>query len=361
MSQFGKFFALILFILCSMSVYAESQGVWLSETHDFGAFDEDLGTVYCDFRLVNTGDEPIAVINARANCGCTRPEYSREPVAPGDTLVIHVGFDAKGRPGRFTKYINVDLTGNPKRSSLTIKGTVIGAQNTLKSRFPVEVGPMKLRGNMIAFGEVSKGHTSGRYMEGYNASADTLRPVVKESPGYISVIVEPSAVPPGDRFVISTIFHSEKAKMWGLVTDSLTVAPSVSSPESTKIETVAIITEDFSKLSAKERENPPSIDIEPVAIDLKKISRNDGVIKRTFTITNKGKSPLAIRRIYSPERSVEIKIKNDKIKPGKSEKVEVIVTPSLIGDTELLNARMTIISNDPSHPSTIVRAVAEIK
>ncbi|WP_290452762.1 DUF1573 domain-containing protein, partial [Duncaniella muris] len=69
---------------------ADGQGIWLEQKHDFGAFDEDLGTVYCDFRLINASDEPIAIISARANCGCTKPEYSRDPIAPGDTAVIRV-------------------------------------------------------------------------------------------------------------------------------------------------------------------------------------------------------------------------------------------------------------------------------
>ena len=67
------------------------------------------------------------------------------------------------------------------------------------------------------------------------------------------------------------------------------------------------------------------------------------------------------RGISCPDKAVEVKLKNDKIKPGKKEKVEVTVTPSLIGDTELLNARINIVANDPLHPSTMVRVVAEVK
>lgn len=50
-----------------------------------------------------------------------------------------------------------------------------------------------------------------------------------------------------------------------------------------------------------------------------------------------------------------------KIKPGKSTGVEVTVNPAEISDTELLNARITIISNDPLHSSRIVRVVGEVK
>lgn len=356
-----RFIAAALFVASATAANADGSGIWLEQKHDFGAFDEDLGTVYCDFRLVNASDEPIAIINARANCGCTKPEYSRAPIAPGDTAVIRVGFDPKGRPGRFVKYINVDLDSNPKRSSLSIQGTVIGASNTLKSRFPVSLGPMKLRSDIISYGNIYKGQTTGQYLECYNASADTLRPVVVSKPDYINVIMEPAEVPPGDRFVLSTVFHGDRVKTWGLVTDSMTIALAKNSPERMKIETVAIIAENFSKLSAKEREEAPVIDTDETAIDLSRLSRSEAPLQRSFTIVNKGKSPLLIRRIYCPDPAVSVRLKNDKIKPGKSEKVEVTVNPALIGDTELLNARINIIANDPDHPSTMVRVVAEVK
>lgn len=356
-----KLFTFIAVSVVSLSAAAEGKGVWLETKHNFGAFDENVGIVYCDFQLVNVGDEPLAIISARANCGCTRPEYSIDPVAPGDTAVIHVGFDPKGRPGRFVKYINVDLDCDPLRSSLSIQGTVIGASNTLKTRFPYSVGDMKLRSLTIPYGAVEKGRTPGQFLEGYNASADTLRPVVKDVPDYIKIIVQPAAVPPGEQFILSTIFNSDQCKQWGIVTDSFEVYPSADATEGAKIETVAILNEDFSKLTPEQLRDAPIIETSVTAIDLKKLQRIDCPVKRKFTIENLGKSPLIIRAITCQDKAVSINLKNDTIKPGKKETVEVSVTPSLVGNSNLLNARINIVANDPNHPSTMVRVVAEVK
>lgn len=76
---------------------------WLSSVHDFGAFDEDDGIVSCEIPYVNSGDSPLLLTGARASCGCTTPQISREPLAPGDTAAIVVSFDPTGRPGRFSK------------------------------------------------------------------------------------------------------------------------------------------------------------------------------------------------------------------------------------------------------------------
>lgn len=351
----------ILAAAASVAAVAGPHGRWLEKEYDFGAFNEDLGTVYCEFHIVNDGDEPMAIVGARANCGCTKPTFSNKPIAPGDTGVITVGYDATGRPGRFVKRISVDLDADPKRSNLTITGTVIGTSNTLKGRFPVDVGAMKLREATIAYGDMVKGKTTGKYIEGYNASAETMHPVVTGVPPYLNVLVQPADVPPGEQFVISTVLHSDRIKDWGILTDSFNIAPGPDSPDSQKIETIVIIKEDFSDMTAEQMAQAPVIAIEPTSIDLGRITRNSAPIISRFTITNNGKSPLIIRSIKSPDPSVTIKIKHDKIKPGKSETVTVTVDPTVIGDTELLNARITIISNDPLHPSRIMRLVGEVK
>lgn len=338
-----------------------AENKWVSKTHDFGAFDENLGTVYCEFKLVNTGTEPLAITGVRANCGCTRPEFSREPVAPGDTAVIRVGFDPKGRPGRFSKRINVDCSADPTRSVLTITGTVIGSSNTLRSRYPIEVGPVRLRTSTIAYGKVLKGETMGQYIDAYNTSSDTLRPRVEGAPKYLRVIVQPAVVPPGEQFILSTILHSNQIREWGVVTDSLMFYPDAKATEGRKVETVAIVEEDFSRLTPEQMAKAPMIDTDITAIDLERLSRSDKPVKEKIIITNRGKSPLTIRAVTCPDPAVEVNLKERTIKPGKSARVDVTVTPSRITPrSELLNARINIISNDPLHPSTMVRVVAEI-
>lgn len=354
-----------IFVAASLSAAVAlpvaAENVWLSKRHDFGAFDENVGTVYCEFKLVNNGTEPISITGARANCGCTRPEYSTKSVAPGDTAVIRVGFDPKGRPGRFSKRINVDCSGDPRRTALTITGTVIGSSNTLKSRYPVETGPVRLRSATIAYGKVLKGETMGQYVDAYNASADTLRPRVEGSPKYIHAMIQPKVVPPGEQFIISTVLHSNESKGWGVVTDSLMFYPDAGSRTGKKIETVVILEENFSKLTPEQRMKAPLLDTSETALDLGKVSKGDSPIKRTFEISNRGKSPLVIRAISCPDAAVDVRLGERSVKPGKSAKVDVTVTPSRIKSDELLNARINIIANDPQHPSTMVRVVAEVK
>ena len=55
------------------------------------------------FQFVNSGDEPLLILSAKGSCGCTVPEWPNEPILSGETGVILVTFNSKGRSGAQTK------------------------------------------------------------------------------------------------------------------------------------------------------------------------------------------------------------------------------------------------------------------
>ena len=92
-------------------------------THDFGKFAEKSPVVSCVFTFQNVGDAPLVINQAIASCGCTVPEYTKEPVQPGQKGELKVTYNGKGkRVGRFSKTITVHCNGNPEIIRLTIEG-----------------------------------------------------------------------------------------------------------------------------------------------------------------------------------------------------------------------------------------------
>ncbi len=92
------------------------------DLHDFGTISKgDNGST--EFTFKNTGKEPLIIANAQGSCGCTVPQWPKEPIAPGATSSIKVTYDTK-RVGAFTK--TVTITSNAQTSSkiITIKGVV---------------------------------------------------------------------------------------------------------------------------------------------------------------------------------------------------------------------------------------------
>ena len=83
--------------------------------HDFGYIKEDGGSVSCEFEFTNTGNKPLLIIDAVPSCGCTRPEYPKRPIAPGDTGIIKVEYQPLGRTGAFKKDIRVNTNGKEKK------------------------------------------------------------------------------------------------------------------------------------------------------------------------------------------------------------------------------------------------------
>ena len=78
--------------------------------------------VYYTFEIVNTGKTALKLDDVHASCGCTTPEWSRDPIAPGATAKIKVGYNAAAE-GPFEKTITISYNANQSKI-LKIKGTV---------------------------------------------------------------------------------------------------------------------------------------------------------------------------------------------------------------------------------------------
>ena len=118
---------LIIAVVGSTTVLAQKESVaavkFKETVYDFGIFPEEAGDVSHTFKFSNTGKGILIVQNVQASCGCTAPSWTKEPIPPRGKGDIEVTYKATGRPGAFTKTINV--TTNVGTEVLTIKGEVI--------------------------------------------------------------------------------------------------------------------------------------------------------------------------------------------------------------------------------------------
>ena len=72
---------------------------------DFGKIAQGKPVTHI-FEVVNIGNEPMAIENVQASCGCTTPEWSKDLFAPGAAQQITVGYNASAE-GPFEKSITV--------------------------------------------------------------------------------------------------------------------------------------------------------------------------------------------------------------------------------------------------------------
>lgn len=326
---------------------------WLATEHDFGAFDEDDGKVYADFKFVNDSETPLRIEQVRSSCGCTVPQYSKAVVAHGDTATVTVAYNPSGRPGRFSKTLRVKLS-DDSTETLLIKGVVIGSQNTLRSRYPIVDGPIRLHGDMVTFGAVKSGRIKSQFFEVYNTSREAIAPYWSNIPKYLRVTTVHDTIPPGERGVYSFVLAPVKSTPYGILTDSLTFNVPGEAPLS--IEIAAIVEEDFSNLTEKQRADAPVITTDTDRLDFGEFSSSDKPMTLRFRVTNLGKNELIIRRLHTSEPGITVKASFSKLKKGKSGTVKVTFDPSQFSGT-LLNSRLQVITNDPARPLTTVRLI----
>lgn len=82
-----------------------------------------------EYKFKNTGKEPLIISNAKGSCGCTVPDWPKEPIPVGGSGSIMVEFDSKNKTGNQTKQVTVIANTDPPQSIIYIKGEVIGDPN----------------------------------------------------------------------------------------------------------------------------------------------------------------------------------------------------------------------------------------
>ncbi len=91
--------------------------------HEFGTIKEGEKVSYT-FKYKNTGNNPLILEDVRPSCGCTLPEWTKDPIAPGGEGLIKVVYNSEGRPGEFHKTITVIANTAAEVVLLKIQGKV---------------------------------------------------------------------------------------------------------------------------------------------------------------------------------------------------------------------------------------------
>ena len=120
-----KKFLGVLALVVGFAFQSNAQGAikFKAEKHDFGKIVEGTQASY-SFEFTNIGKAPVVISNVQPSCGCTTPEWTREPIMPGKTGKVTASYNSAGRPGNFNKTITVVNNGEVSQIILTIQGSV---------------------------------------------------------------------------------------------------------------------------------------------------------------------------------------------------------------------------------------------
>lgn len=106
-----KKFSLFLFLAVAVTTSAQSPAgaviTWERPTHDFGDVVQGEKVEHT-FKFTNTGNQPLVITNVQVTCGCTTPKgWERDPIEPGASSEITLGFNSTGKYGRQKKVVTI--------------------------------------------------------------------------------------------------------------------------------------------------------------------------------------------------------------------------------------------------------------
>lgn len=117
---------LVLTGLAVISAKDKAEITFNQTSHDFGTIKANDGAVSAVYEFTNTGTAPLTIITVtNGGCGCTKPSYPKQPIAPGKKGEIKITFQPRGRSGEFNRSVKVKTNASAGRKTLTFNGVIV--------------------------------------------------------------------------------------------------------------------------------------------------------------------------------------------------------------------------------------------
>ncbi len=348
------FLGLIAF-LCFTVVEAQNSKPAFSfnETlHNFGEIQEENGKVSYQFDFTNTGGQPIVIHNVRASCGCTSPEWTKQPIAPGGKGYVKATFDPSNRPGNFNKTITVTANTETPNTVLRITGKVLPRPKTIEDEYPRELGSIRLKSTHISFTRIEPQGKKSEEVEIINTSEEPVKIGFERVPDHITIKAVPETLAAGAKGKLVATYDAAKKNDWGFVYDQIFVAFNDKVDYKNRISVNANIQEDFNTWSEDQKANAAKINVDNKIFDFGSIKQGD-LAKHTYYITNTGKSNLIIRKVKASCGCTAITPEKTVIAPG--EKTSIKAEFNSRGKSGRQNKSITVITNDPLASNILLR------
>lgn len=360
-----KLFILLSILIISFSVSAQPFMKLSASEHNFGTFKEEAGKQTFDFLVTNTGNAPLVIQNIVASCGCTTPEWTREPIPAGGKGKITAIYDPQGRlPGQFDKTLSVYTNSKPEIVVLRILGEVIAREKTIEELFifpvPNDAPKVRFESNQLAFTNIKKTEKKIRVMQIINPSAEPVKVEFDQLPPHLQLKANPETLKPGQKGIIEGTYDATKNNSWGNVSDMIKIKLNGQIQENVYYYVSANLVEDFSSLSKEDLENAPVFKLAETTVDLGKVPGSTAK-EVEFRFTNAGKTDLILRHVKSTCgcTAVQQGQQGVGIKPGQSSSIKAVF------NTGTYKGKVTkaiyVYTNDPKNSEVVLMLNAEVE
>jgi len=354
----------IIFLICFSTflspLYSQTVQPKISfqeTSHNFGNLKEADGKVTHQFEFVNTGGSDLVIQSVRSSCGCTAPRWTREPVPPGGKGYVAATYNPAGRPGRFSKYVTVISNSNPGSVRLTITGEVEPKPRTIEDDYRYVMGPLRLKSNHLAFGNLKNTAKGEKRLEVVNNSDKDLEIAFQRVPKHVSISAIPSKLKPKEKGFIVASYDAPLRNDWGFVIDRMNLNINGVTERNYSLVISANIEEDFSAMSAEQLAKAPVLRVDDPEFQFGKISQGEKV-EHIYVLSNSGKSDLHIRKVKASCGCTAVQPEKNVIAPGESVNIKTVFNSA--GKLGNQNKTVTIITNDPKKSKMILWVKGEV-
>ncbi|MDR1171254.1 MAG: DUF1573 domain-containing protein [Bacteroidales bacterium] len=346
----------VLLLLVAFSLSAQPKIAFDKTQHNFGKVNEGDGAASYDFTFKNSGTAPLIIQDVKTTCGCTTPEWTRQPILPGATGFIKVSYDVKGRPGAIDKMITVHSNSLSSPTSLRIIGEVIPVERHPSEAFRYTAGTIRLDDMHVAFNRMYSYEKPALVVTAYNPGPDIVKIAFIDLPAYIKTEVTPATIKKGEKATIKLTYDAARKNDWGFVSDRISMILNDNKAKDYKLTVTATIEEDFSRWTAAQLQNAPAVSLDRQVIEAGKIKKGE---KKAYQVklTNNGKSKLSIRKVESGSPLVTVDAPKE-INAGAS--AGMTITYDSAGQSGEQSKAITLITNDPKNAQIILRLKADV-
>lgn len=310
--------------------------------------------VTATFTVKNEGNKPLVISKVTTSCACTVADWTKTPIAPGQTGVITSTFDSKAL-GRFQKSVGIYSNASTKPIYLSLRGEVTADPKNYTVTHPFQIGAIRLDKEALEFDDANKGEKPFVELLVANTSDKVYSPVLMHLPPYLKAEATPEKLGRGRAGKIKVTLDTDKLPKFGLTTATVYLSRFMGDKVSDEnaIPVSAILLPDFSNLTQQQRLNPPAIELSTTELTFVPLAENEKK-SQNVVVKNTGKSNLEIIDLQVFNSALGVQLKKRVLKPGASAKLKITAYGKYLKQVKG-QPRVLLITNDPNCPKLIVK------
>jgi len=291
-------------------------------TVNFGNINIEGGRVSYDFVFKNVGTAAVQLTSVIAGCGCTTTSWTKEEVKPGEQGYVRAVFDPKGRQGPIDKIVTVQTNGEPAILNLRLEGNVVPTRSYFDDIYKYRYGNLAVSTNSLDLKKIYNTGSDSARIYIYNLANKNIKITKIEAPRTLYITKYYDEMVPNGEMVLNIKYKAVEPIEFGPSKHEIKLYTTDDSLPVKSIFVYVDVVEDFSYLKGKAAKKAPKAEFDKTEHDFGNIRLVDEA-STIFTLTNKGKNDLIIRKIIRSCNCISIEPSVTVIKKGKSAAIKV--------------------------------------